>query len=39
MATPTTVDVDVELPSEPARLHLTEGVDRRPQALVDKQHR
>jgi hypothetical protein len=39
MATPATVHVDVELPSEPARLHLPEGDDRRPQELVDKHHR
>ncbi|MDC0681955.1 hypothetical protein WME95_20975 [Sorangium sp. So ce327] len=39
MATPATVHVDVELPSDLAQLRLPAGVDRRLQALLDKQDR
>ena len=39
MADPTAVriDIDLELPADIARLALPEGVDRRLQALLDKQ--
>ncbi|WP_437338604.1 hypothetical protein [Sorangium sp. So ce394] len=39
MATPATVHIDVELPSDLAQLRLPEGVDRRLRALLDKQDR
>ncbi|WP_433936491.1 hypothetical protein AB3662_17595 [Sorangium cellulosum] len=39
MVTPATVHIDVELPSDLAQLRLPEGVDRRLQALLDKQDR
>ncbi|AUX42549.1 hypothetical protein SOCE26_039820 [Sorangium cellulosum] len=39
MANPATVHIDVELPSDLAQLRLPEGVDRRLQALLDKQDR
>lgn len=39
MATPATVRIEVELPSDLAQLRLPEGVDRRLQALLDKQDR
>jgi hypothetical protein len=39
MAASATVRIDVELPSDMARLRLPEGVDRRLQALLDKQDR
>ncbi|WP_438033763.1 hypothetical protein [Sorangium sp. So ce204] len=39
LGTRATVHVDVDLPSEPARLHVPEGDDRRPQVPVDKHHR
>jgi hypothetical protein len=35
--TNTTVDLRIEIPEDLARLHLPEGVDRRLQALLDKQ--
>lgn len=39
MAAPATVHVDLELPEDLARLSLPKGVDRRLQALLDKQGR
>jgi hypothetical protein len=36
-ATPVRIDIDLELPADLARLTLPEGVDRRLQALLDKQ--
>ncbi|WP_437282624.1 hypothetical protein WME90_19200 [Sorangium sp. So ce375] len=39
MATPATVHVNVELPSDLEQLRLPAGVDRRLQALLDKQDR
>ena len=36
-ATPVRIDIDLELPADLARLKLPEGVDRRLQALLDKQ--
>ena len=36
-ATPVRIDIDLELPADLARLALPEGVDRRLQALLDKQ--
>lgn len=37
MSTNATVDFKIEVPEDLARLHLPEGVDRRLQALLDKQ--
>ena len=37
MSTNATVDLTIEVPEDLARLHLPEGVDRRLQALLDKQ--
>ena len=37
MSTRATVDLKIEVPEDLARLHLPEGVDRRLQALLDKQ--
>lgn len=37
MSTNATVDLKIEVPADLARLHLPEGVDRRLQALLDKQ--
>ena len=37
MSTNATVDLKIEVPEDLARLHLPEGVDRRLQALLDKQ--
>ena len=37
MSTHATVDLKIEVPEDLARLHLPEGVDRRLQALLDKQ--
>lgn len=37
MSTSAKVDLEIELPEDLARLHLPEGVDRRLQALLDKQ--
>jgi hypothetical protein len=37
MARPATVHLDVQVPDDLARLSLPEGVDRRLQALLDKQ--
>ncbi|WXB20304.1 hypothetical protein LZC94_39190 [Pendulispora albinea] len=39
MAASATVRIDMELPSDLARLHLPAAVDRRLQALLDKQDR
>jgi hypothetical protein len=39
MANAATVHIDVELPSDLAQLRLPQGVDRRLQALLDKQDR
>ncbi|WP_394833295.1 hypothetical protein LVJ94_43010 [Pendulispora rubella] len=39
MAANATVRIDMELPTDLARLRLPEGVDRRLQALLDKQDR
>ena len=37
MSTSATIDLKLEVPDDLARLHLPEGVDRRLQALLDKQ--
>ena len=37
MSTNATIDLKLEVPADLARLHLPEGVDRRLQALLDKQ--
>jgi hypothetical protein len=37
VSTNATVDLKIEVPEDLARLHLPEGVDRRLQALLDKQ--
>ncbi len=37
MSTNTTIDLKIEVPEDLARLHLPVGVDRRLQALLDKQ--
>lgn len=37
MSTSAKVDFEIEVPADLARLHLPEGVDRRLQALLDKQ--
>ena len=37
MSTNATIDLKIAVPQELARLHLPEGVDRRLQALLDKQ--
>lgn len=37
MSTSATIDLKIAVPQELARLHLPEGVDRRLQALLDKQ--
>lgn len=37
MTTNATVDFEIEVPADLARLHLPEGLDRRLQALLDKQ--
>ncbi len=37
MSTSAKVDLEIEVPEDLARLHLPEGVDRRLQALLDKQ--
>lgn len=37
MSTNATIDLKIEVPDDLARLHLPEGVDRRLQALLDKQ--
>ena len=37
MSTNATVDFEIEVPADLARLHLPEGLDRRLQALLDKQ--
>lgn len=37
MSTSAKVDFEIEVPEDLARLHLPEGVDRRLQALLDKQ--
>jgi hypothetical protein len=39
MAASTTVHIDLEVPADLARLRLPEGLDRRLQALLDKQDR
>lgn len=39
MAASTTVHIDLEVPTDLARLRLPEGLDRRLQALLDKQDR
>jgi hypothetical protein len=37
VSTSATVDFEIEVPADLARLHLPEGLDRRLQALLDKQ--
>lgn len=37
MSTSAKVDFEIEVPADLARLHLPEGLDRRLQALLDKQ--
>jgi hypothetical protein len=37
VSTSAKVDLEIEVPEDLARLHLPEGVDRRLQALLDKQ--
>jgi hypothetical protein len=37
VSTDATIDLKIEVPADLARLHLPEGVDRRLQALLDKQ--
>jgi hypothetical protein len=37
VSTNATVDVEIEVPADLARLHLPEGLDRRLQALLDQQ--
>jgi hypothetical protein len=37
VSTHATIDLRIEVPEDLARLHLPEGVDRRLQALLDKQ--
>jgi hypothetical protein len=39
MAAGTTIHIDLEVPTDLARLRLPEGLDRRLQALLDKQDR